>query len=77
MEDCSNNPAISIAAQMLAESINAYRRALHAQSAGNGTRHWQMADLAKLQNAIDYWQEKVDAETGQTSNGGVVYASFG
>jgi hypothetical protein len=73
--DPNRIPTISNAQMLAAARLN-YFRAMEAQSLGKGDRHLLRADLTKLQAAIDYWQEKVDADNGQTSEGGVAYASF-
>ncbi len=73
--DPDNIPAVTNAQMLAAARLN-YFRAMEAQSLGKGDRHLLRADLTKLQAAIDYWQEKVDADAGLSSNGGVAYATF-
>lgn len=75
MVDVNNIPTITDA-QMLALSRLNYARALEAQSLGKGDRNLMRADLTKLQAAIDYWEEKVNAASGLSTDGGVAYAAF-
>ena len=63
--------------QMLDMARASLFTAMQAQSIGKADRQFTAQDIAKLQAAVDYWQERVDADAGLTGNGGVSYATFG